>query len=226
MKSVTFVELTAAALRDIATVQEQSIAAYPWTEVDQIALSEEEQAQATYITNHLRYADTLLMNEATIWGRAIYPMLILAEQGPVQAWAQVALRARYPHVELNGFVDGVLGRGIVSVTETAYYLIVVEAKRGLESQDPRLQLLGQLLAAARLNWERDQNPVQTVFGCYTIIDTWKFVRAIVGDLDSESPTMTLEPSREYVQKVEAETILKILKRIITTYTTNLAEAPV
>jgi hypothetical protein len=52
------------------------------------------------------------------------------------------------------------------------------------------------------------------------------VRAIVGDLDSESPTMTLEPSREYVQKVEAETILRILKRIVTTSTATLAEAPV
>jgi hypothetical protein len=226
MKSLKFADLTAADIRDIVTVQEQSIAAYPWTQVDQIVLSGEEQEHAAYISNRLRYTDTLLMNEATIWGRAIYPLLILAEQEPVQAWAQVSLRARYPHVELQGVVDGVLGRGIVSMTDTAYYLIVVEAKRGLESQDPRQQLLGQLLAAARLNWERDQNPVQEVFGCYTIIDTWKFLRALIKNPDSDMPTMTLEPSREYVQKLEAETILKILKRIVTTYTATLAEANV
>lgn len=224
MKSLTFADLTAADIRDIATVQEQSIAAYPWTQVDQMELSAKEQEHTTYIRNRLRYADTSLMNEATIWGRAIYPLLILAEAEPVQAWAQVPLRARLPHVELQGFVDGVLGRGMMSMTETAYYLLVVEAKRGLESQDPRLQLLGQLLAAARLNWERDRNPVQELFGCYTISDTWKFLRAVITHLDSDLPTMTLEPSREYVQKLEAETILKILKHIVTTYTATLAEA--
>jgi hypothetical protein len=223
MKSLKFADLTAANIREIATIQEQRIAAYPWTQVDQVVLSDEEREHTTYISERLRYVDTSLMNEATIWGRAIYPLLILAEQEPVRAWAQVPLRAHYPHVELQGVVDGVLGRGIVSMTETAYYLIVVEAKRGLESLDPRLQLLGQLLAAARLNWERDRSPVQEVFGCYTIIDTWKFLRAIVTDIDSDAPRMTLEPSREYVQKLEAETILRILKRIVLSYTATLAE---
>lgn len=226
MKRLSFVELTAADIRDIATIQEHDIAPYPWTQVDALLLSDEEQTQIAYISSHLRYADTVLMNEATLWSRAIYPMLMLAEHQPVQAWAQVALRAHYPHIELHGFVDGVLGRGIVSVTETAYYLVVVEAKRGLESQDPRLQLLGQLLAAARLNWEHNQHPLQEVFGCYTIIDTWKFVRAVVQHLDSDTPMMTLEPSREYAQKLEAESILKILKRIVTTYTATTPPAPV
>jgi hypothetical protein len=224
MHSLKLADLTAADIRAIATVQERESADYPWTQVEQIGLSDEEHAYTAYIRERLRHADTLLMNEATLWARAIYPLLMLAEHEPVQAWAQVTLRARYPHVELYGVADGVLGRGIVSMTDTAYYLMVVEAKRGLESQDPRLQLLGQLLAAARLNWERNQNPVQEVFGCYTIIDTWKFLRAVVQDLDSDAPTLLLEPSREYVQKFEAELILKLLKRIVTTYTATLAEA--
>ncbi len=214
MKSLRCDDLTVADIREIVTVQEQPLGAYPWTQVDPLGLSEQEREHVVYIQQRLRMMDTSLMNEATIWGRAIYPMLILAEQGPVQAWAQVTLHARYPHVELHGVVDGVLGRGLQSMTETTYYLLVVEAKRGLESQDPRLQLLGQLLAAARLNWELDQSAQQTLFGCYTIIDTWKFVRAVVENLDSSLPTITLEPSREYAQKFEAETILAILKHIV------------
>jgi|GEM_PF-6345143 len=51
MKSLTFADLTAADIRDIDTVQEQSIAAYPWTQVDQMELSAEEQEHTTYIRN-------------------------------------------------------------------------------------------------------------------------------------------------------------------------------
>ncbi len=50
------------------------------------------------------------MNEATIWARAIYPLLMLAESGNVQAWSQVSLSATYPHFELDGIVDGILGK--------------------------------------------------------------------------------------------------------------------
>ncbi len=32
---------------------------------------------------------------------------------------------------------------------------------------------------------------------------------------TDSPTMHLEPSREYIQRAETDTILKILKRIVT-----------
>jgi hypothetical protein len=41
---------------------------------------------------------------------------------------------------------------------------------------------------------------------------------VVQHLDSDTPIMTLEPSREYAQNLEAESILNILKRIVTTYT--------
>lgn len=117
MKSLRCADLTAADIREIVTVQEQPLAAYPWTQVDPLVLSDQEREHIAYIQQRLRIMDTSLMNEATIWGRAIYPMLILAEQGPVQAWVQVTLRVRYPHVELHGVVDGVLGRGLLSMTE-------------------------------------------------------------------------------------------------------------
>ncbi len=61
--------------------------------------------------------------------------------------------------------------------------MVVEAKRGLESQDPCFQLYGRLLVAARLNWEDDQKSVQEVFGCYTISDSWTLMRAIGQNVD-------------------------------------------
>ncbi len=217
MKTVRLSDLTAPDLKHVARIVEKPIAPYEWTNVEHMLLSGEEQRQVEDIVARLRYADTTLMNEATIWSRAIYPMLVLAEQQDIQAWAQVPLRAQFAHVELLGVADGVLGSGITSLVESAYYLVVVEAKRGLENPDPRLQLYGQLLAAAHLNWERDQQPMQELFGCYTISDTWKFIRAVVQDIASEQPTMMLEFSREYDEKTEAEAILKVLKRIVERY---------
>lgn len=45
-------------------------------------------------------------------------------------------------------------------------------------------------------------------------DSWQFVRAEVAEMDTERPRLTVEYSREYVEKLEAETILKILKGIV------------
>ncbi|NJN66311.1 MAG: hypothetical protein HC884_06150 [Chloroflexaceae bacterium] len=214
MPVLKFAELSPASLRRIVNLTERRIAPYEWTQVDLMTLDSDDQRRVQDMVNRLLYADTNVMNEATIWDRAIYPLLLLAEQGDIQAWSQVPLRATYPHIELQGVTDGVLGSGITSLVESSYYLVVVEAKRGLESPDPRPQLCGQILAAARLNWERDQHPVQELYGCYTIRDGWNFVRAEVHRIDSDAPAMTIEFSREYVQKLEAETILKILKRIV------------
>jgi hypothetical protein len=220
MRLLRFSELTAADIRTIATVRELGTAPYPWTVVDQIALTPTEQIQVDSIASRLLYYKTSLMNEATIWARAIYPLLVLAERDDIQAWAEVSLRARYAHVELYGIVDGVLGRGITGVVESPY-LIVMEAKKSLDAQDPRFQLYGQILAAAHLNWRNDQQPVQELYGCYTISDSWTFVRARVEQIDSDLPLMTLEFSREYVEKIEAATILKILKNIVAVHVDEL-----
>jgi hypothetical protein len=213
MKTLKFADITASDLRSIAHVHEKGGTAHGWTQPDEIVLSSEEKRQVRDITSRLFSYRTSLMNKATIWFRAIYPLLVLAEADDIQAWAQVPLSARYPHVELQGVADGILGSGITGVVEVPY-LVVVEAKCGLEGQDPRFQVQGQMLAAARLNYEHDQQPVQEMFGCYTISDSWTLIRAIVQDLETEGPKMILEASREYVQKVEAETILCILKHIV------------
>ena len=71
-----------------------------------------------------------------------------------------------------------------------------------------------MLAAARLNWEQDANPEQEIFGCYTVTDTWAFVRGVVSDIDTEKPTFTLEFSPDYNGISDAENIVQLLKFIV------------
>ena len=73
-----------------------------------------------------------LMDEATVWARAIYPLLLLAEHGRIQVWSEVALKAKYANFELEGIVDGLLEHTASGLISTPY-LIVVEAKHGVEA---------------------------------------------------------------------------------------------
>ncbi len=216
MKTLNFSDLSASDIKNIAKVHEQNISDHEWTRADHIPLDDMEQVQVDGIVSRLLNYETSLMNEATIWARGIYPLLALAEQGNVRAWAEVPLQARYPHVELHGVVDGALGRSAAGAIELPF-LVLVEAKRGLEAKNPRFQLYGEILAAARLNWEDDPHEHQQVFGCHTIGDSWTFIRTVVQNIETDCPEMTMEPSREYVEKIEAETILKILKFIVGRY---------
>jgi hypothetical protein len=216
MDKLTFSKLSLAEIKRVISLQEGPIAPYQWTQVDSIALTDHELRQVQDIKSHLLNCDTHLMNEATIWGRGIYPLLLLAEQEPIQAWAEVSLQAQYSKFEIEGIADGVLGKTVAGRVESPY-LVVVETKRGVESQNPVFQLYGQLLAAAHLNWENDHQETQEMFGCYTIADTWKLVRAEIKDIETDRPTMRLEYSREYSEKYEAETILQILKLVVAKY---------
>ena len=65
-----------------------------------------------------------------------------------------------------------------------------------------------------MNWKDDGNDPQTVFGGYTIADTWKFLKAEIEGIDTNQTQMCIESSREYVEKLEVETIFKILKGFI------------
>jgi hypothetical protein len=111
-----------------------------------------------------------LLNEATIWARAIYPLLLLGERGAIRARAEVSLSATYRQFQISGIVDGALGKTIAA-RMVAPFLVVVEAKRGIEGSDPIPQLYGEMLAASRLNWQLDQQEPQAIYGCYTITDT-------------------------------------------------------
>jgi hypothetical protein len=171
------------------------------------------QRQVADIQNRIRQDRPQLMNEATVWARAIYPLLMLAEQDVVRAWAQVPLRAAYPTFEISGVADGVLGKGLAEDLE-APYLVVVEANRGIEAQNPQYQLYGEMLAAARMNWSLDGQDTQIMFGCYTVADVWTFVRGQVLGIESNHPSLYLESSQEYSGKLEAEIVVKLLQRIV------------
>jgi hypothetical protein len=213
MLKLSFSSVTIDDLKRLTRLEEGKVGNYTWSQVNNIPLSDREQQQVEHICSSLLSYDTTLMNEATIWGKAIFPLLTLAEQNDIQSWAGISLKAQYKTFELEGIADGVLGKSVIGRME-APYLVVVEAKKGIDAENPVYQLYSQLLAAAHLNWELDGGDRQEIFGCYTIGDTWKFVRAEVSNMEAERPTLRTEYSREYVEKLEAEIILKILKGIV------------
>jgi hypothetical protein len=213
MEKLTPSTLSLPILKRWVNLDEYGIAEYDWLDVEAISLSETEQQELQQIKSRLLNHRTLLMNEATIWARGIYPLLLLAEQGNIEAWAGVPMRATYPQFEMEGIADGVLGKCVSGFIETPY-LVVVEAKRGLEAQNPIYQLYGQLLVAAHLNWENDLTEPQEIFGCYTIADNWSFIRAEINGMSADRPTLRIESSMQYAEAYDAETIVKILKGIV------------
>jgi hypothetical protein len=209
---LTFSTVTLARLRQVVNLHERD-ASDLWLASADIELGDREKLQLEIIQSYLIHEKLHLLNEATLWARAIYPLLLIAEQTGIRAWSEVPLSATYSQFELDGIADGVMGYSVAGRLETPY-LVVVETKRGIEDQNPIFQLYAQLLAAARLNWEGDGVPVQEVFGCYTIADSWTFVRAEVSEIESDRPTLKVESSQEYSEKSDATTILKVLKSIV------------
>lgn len=218
MEKLTFSTVTLARLRQVVNLQE-SDGSEIWLASAAIELSDRERLQLEIIQSYLTHEKLHLLNEATLWSRAIYPLLLIAEKTGIRAWSEVPLSATYSQFEVDGIADGVIGYSVAGRLETPY-LVVVETKRGIENQNPIFQLYAQLLAAARLNWEDDSrnkmgnSAVQEVFGCYTIADSWTFVRAEVSDIESDRPTLKVESSQEYSEKSDGSTILKVLKSIV------------
>lgn len=208
----TFADLSLDTLRRLVELSERGVVPEHWESMS-VALSPDEQQRAQQITTYLLNYQLSLMNEATIWSRAIYPLLLLAETALVQAWAQVPLRAVFSRFSLEGLADGVLGSTLAGTID-APYLTVVEAKRGLEAQNPQYQLYGTMLAAAWNNQQRMPRDVQEIYGCYTIGDGWTFVHGVVRNIESDLPSFTIRFSREYAERLEILTILQILKFIV------------
>jgi len=206
--------LTAGLLNSIVTIREEGVTPSLWDTTD-VSLTEQERQRVEAVASSLLNKSVVQMNDVTIWSRAIYPLLALAEQGKLEAWAQLPLKAQYPGFGLEGIADGVIGHNISDLTKS--FRLVVRVKRRSEAQDPLFQLYGAMLAAARLNWERDNKVTQEIYGCYTIADNWIFVRGLVSDIEADRPTITVASSRKYAENVEAETILRILKFITGKY---------
>ncbi len=178
--------------------------------------------QLRYLTAKLVETHPILLNEVTLWARAIYPLLELAEAGNVRAWGGVPLAARDPYsdTELLGVVDGVLApeEGVLAGTPGQPFLLVLETKRGVDATDPRPQLFAAILAVlwTRLGRAHGEGGPVEVFGCFTVSDTWTFVQAeATVRPEGSHPRLgvMLSWSREYTERVEAEAILRVLRWI-------------
>lgn len=215
--------LSLADLRQYVYLKEYEATDWPWLDLSQIVLTDREKLRIQFIQSDLVHRRVQLMNEATVWARAIYPLLLLAEQGDIQAHAGVVLSAQYLNFVIEAIADGVLGTAIAGSIESPY-IIIVEAKRGIEAQNPLFQLYAELLAAAYLNWKNQSfktpdlvSTGQQVFGCYTVADVWTFLRAEVSGFEAEKPSLTVEFSQEFSEKTEAETICRVLKAMVGQY---------
>ncbi len=214
METLSIGKLNFENLASFVEIQEKANANPSWAAVEAAELTNDETVQADFITQRLAAEPAHLLNEATIWARAIYPLLVLGEYGEIRARAEVPLSAQYQKFYINGIADGAMGKTIGSRV-VAPFLVILEAKRGIEGSDPIPQLYGEMLAAARLNWQlKPDTETQKIFGCYTIADTWTFLQGEVRSIDSDRPILLIEYSREYTQKYDANTILKLIKSIV------------
>ena len=211
MKTYPFKELTHAVLAEVATVRHERSQPAVWEDLSRGELSEHDRQALGFIVEKILNYKTLRANEATVWARAIYPLLALAERGNIRAFSQVPLAARFDDIEIRGEADGVLASSIDDEAALPYF-VVIEAKRGLTATDPMGQMLGAMLCAARLN-EQGGHPASEIFGCYTVADVWTFFRACF-DWGQAKPVMTVLSSREYTEKTEATTVLTILESIV------------
>jgi hypothetical protein len=222
MQLFNFSGLTAGFLNSMVTLREKGVTPDLWDTTD-VSLTEQERQRVEAIISSLAHKSIFLMNEATIWSRAIYPLLVLVEQGGLEAWAQLPLKAEYAQYVLEGIADGAVGYDISGPT-TSLCLIVVVVKREPEIEDPLTQLYGAMLAAALMNWAQDNRVPQEIYGCYTIADNWIFAQGLVADIEALQPKMTVALSRAYSETVEAETILRILKSITGRYAQKLTDS--
>jgi hypothetical protein len=214
METLSIGKLNFENLATFVEIQEKANTNPSWAAVEAAELTNDEMIQADFITQRLAAEPAHLLNEATIWARAIYPLLVLGEYGEIRARAEVPLAAQYQKFYINGIADGAMGKTIGSRV-VAPFLVILEAKRGIEGSDPIPQLYGEMLAAAQLNWQiNPDTETQKIFGCYTIADTWTFLQGEVRNIDSDRPILSIEYSREYTQKYDANTILKLIKSIV------------
>lgn len=202
-------------------------AAEPWETFARTPLTPQDREELAVLRRRLAFYTTGRVNEATLWARAIYPLLTVAEAGDVRAWAQVAISAVVRRsdlrgldegaLRLHGIVDGALARDAAGQPAAPFFL-VVEAKRALDAVDPLPQLQGAMLTLALQRLEDRPEATHDVYGCFTIGDTWTFLRgrfalAPAGERAFEVVADYL-PSRELSEPTEAESIAAILKAVV------------
>jgi hypothetical protein len=134
MEKLTFSTATLATLKRLVQLEETD-GVELWQDVSHVELTDREQLQLEIIQSYLVREKLHLFNEATLWARAIYPLLMIAEQKNIRAWSEVPLSASYSKFEVDGIADGAIGRSVAGRLESPY-LVVIETKRGIENQNP------------------------------------------------------------------------------------------
>ncbi len=217
MATLTLTQVTLEELARLVPIEANPLTTAPWEDFEANPLTPDQDQQLAWLVARIRTFHTTRANESTLWARAIYPMLVLAERDDVRAWSQVGLRATFESpdgtTDLVGIADGVLAResGLGGEARPPF-LLVVEAKRAVDATDPAPQLLGAIFIALQLD-RRDQTPRGACFGCYTVGDTWTFARATLA-LEGTSRRVVVDWSREYTERNEASAILRILTAIV------------
>ncbi len=79
MPKLTFSTISLAELQSCVDLREGTVGNYAWNQVSNTSLTAYELQRANEVSNYLLNRDTTLMNEATVWGKAIFPLLTLAE---------------------------------------------------------------------------------------------------------------------------------------------------
>ncbi len=208
----TFSQITHDILSDLAVVRDRGVLPEFWPPLS-VTLNNADRAGLAHLARFLENRSLARLNEATLWSRVLFPLLMMAEQPPAEAWSGVTLRAEFSRFILEGTLDGVIGFSR-SGNLRRPFLVVAEAKRRVEASDPQPQLFAELLAVAHANRLVVQTEPQELFGCYTIADIWTFVHARVEGFDADRPRLEVVLSREYAGWVEAETVLGLLKGIV------------
>lgn len=223
MAAISFNQLTPELLETLADFEGPVDAPELWAELEATLVPTTALPLLDWIVARVREMLTVAANESTLWARAIYPMLMLAEEQRVRAWSQVTLRAELARgdakIELAGVIDGVLAReNPMGGQARPPYLLVVEAKRAIDATDPRPQVLGALLASITAEGGKNSGPVER-FGCLTVGESWTFVR-VEFDAQPEAPRprMRLAWSREYAQNEAAQRVLAVLLGIVRRHT--------
>lgn len=219
MPKLSLASLTLDDLARFAALESRGVTQDPWGKMVDPP-DDATSVQLRYLASKLAVAQPTTLNEATLWARAIYPLLELSETDRVRAWAQVTLSAKDPYseAELTGVIDGVLAReGVLSGAPGQPFLLVVEAKRGMDATDPRPQLLSGILAVlwTKIGVASGPDPAEA-FGCFTVGDIWTFVRAeatVLPETSTPRLRIVLSWSREYAERAEAEAILGVLRSI-------------
>jgi hypothetical protein len=101
-------------------IREKSATTPNWADVEKIELTPDEKTQSDFIIQRLLSEPAHLLNEATIWVRAIYPLLVLGEYGEIRARAEVPLAAQYQKFYISGVADGVMGKTVGSMTPAPF----------------------------------------------------------------------------------------------------------